>query len=422
MSGRVVLNAGESRRLIAGRHLASPMSVEGVSYLASSDLSSDGNVPRSLSEQLRILEQQLNRLSDAGPVKLAHPTTRPPTSLGRPIGLAPPPRTPLLGVPERYDDEDDDEGLAAAPPRRGTFQRRAVIAAASLLLLASTAVVPPLLWHLVVPDVSEPEPPAILVMRTEQFAHTARELRDVRLVQPAPSEEIAPAPLLSPAGAVPEAAPEPAMDAGQEHARGPTRPRATLTVAESDLSRLSLPLLVSGGGPAWAGSAVVIDGLPTEARVSHGMKIAPDTWTVGIADVGYAVLSLPSTTPDRLELSVRVLGADSHELAVSALQIHVLRTPDRPAPIAPAAIFEPAAAETEKGPDIGDDVASRPTAKPSRAQTPASFPARPTSLPVRKPASQPAPPTATSAWLSTLQPASSPSLTPMLGWAPFSDR
>jgi len=394
--------------------------------LASSDLSPDGgNLPRSLSEQLRILEQQLNRLSGGEPTGLVHPTSRQPMSLGRPLGLAPPPRTPLLGVPERYGDEDDDGEPADAPPRHGAFQRRTVIGAVSLLLLASTAVVPSLFWHTVLPDLSELEPPAVVVMRTEQFAFAARELRDVRLVETAPSGDNAPepatvpAPLLSPAGTVPEAVPEvgpeagpaPVMDPGEEHARGPMRPSASLTVAESDLARLSLPMLVSGGGPAWAGSAVVIDGLPTGARLSHGMKIAPDTWTVGIADVGYAVLSLPRTTPDRLELSVRVLGADSHELAVSSLQIHVLRTRDSPAPIAPAAIFEPAAAETRSGPQIDPAPVSRQAVKVDRTKRPAS------------PAKPPERPTATSAWVSTvLPPASAPSLAPMPKWAPFGDR
>jgi hypothetical protein len=401
--------------------------------LASSDFSPDGgNLPRSLSEQLRILEQQLNRLSGGEPTGLVLPTARHPSSLGRPLGLAPLPRTPLLGVPERYDDEDDDGEPAAAPPLQAIIRRRAVIGSISLLILASTAVVPSLLWHPILPDVSEPEPPAVVVMRTEQFAHAARELRDAPLVEPAPPETLAPepatVPLLLPAGSVPAAVTEPTMDASQEHARGPMRPRATLTVAEGDLSRLGLPMLVSGGGPAWAGSAVVIDGLPTEARLSHGMKIAPDTWTVGIADVGTAVLSLPRTTPDRLELLVRVLGADSHELAVSALQINVLRTPGGPAPIAPAAIFEPAAAETTgSGPQIDPAPVSRLAVKVNRTKRPAS-PAKPlatqqTVQVAKNPADPPERATATSAWVSTLlPPAPVPSLAPMPRWAPFSDR
>jgi len=187
----------------------------------------------------------------------------------------------------------------------------------------------------------------------------------------------------------------------------------TLTIAEGDLPRVSLPMLVSGGGPAWAGSAVVIDGLPTGARLSHGIRIAPDSWTVGIADVADAVLSLPPTTPDRLELSVRVLAANSLELAASGLQINVLRSRGKAEPIAPAALFEPAAAETEKGPepDLGLSPPPRTAAKLDRSKRAPSS------------AKQPEWPTATSAWIAEQRaPAPLPGFAPMPSWAPFNDR
>ncbi|MBN9266715.1 MAG: hypothetical protein J0I75_19520 [Hyphomicrobium sp.] len=368
---------------------------------------SGSDLPRSLSDQLRILEQQLNRLSDNGPIQLVHPTREPlglPTVLGRPIGLASPPRAPMLGAPEPYGDEQ------GAPAPQGTFRRRVTIAGVSLLLLSSTAVIPSL-WHFAVPETSEEVAPAVVSLRTEQFAHTARELGQVQLVEPAPAE-IAPASV--PHTAAPQFREAPSLAAA--------RPVATLTVAESDLARLSLPMLVSGGGRAWAGSAVVIDGLPAEARVSHGMKIAPDTWTVGIADVGHAVLSLPRTTPDRLELSVRVVAADSHELAASALRIQVLRSPDRAAQLVPAAVFEPTAAETGAGREIDPAPTSRQAVKVNRTKRPA-VPASPMAPPPTQTAKQQEWPTATSPWV-TEERRELPTFgfAPMPKWAPFSDR
>ncbi|MFN3745662.1 MAG: hypothetical protein ACK4TL_13245 [Hyphomicrobiaceae bacterium] len=392
--------------------------------MASYDLEPDGSaLPRSLSEQLRLLERQLNKLSDSGPVHLVHPqpqAQRQPMSLGRPLGLAPPHRTPLLGVPERYDD-DTEEG--PAPKRRGTFRRRAVIGGISLLLLSSTAVIPSFLWPSAVPEAPDPEPLAAASLRTEQFAHAARELGQARLIQPAAPESVSPADASppSPPAAAPAPGPTPADSPapGEDHARAGEGARTTLTVAESELSRLSLPMLVSGGGPAWAGSAVIIDGLPADARVSHGMRIAPDTWTVKIDDVGQAVLSLPPTTPDRLELSVRVLAANSHELAASALQLHVVRGQGAPAQIAPAAIFEPAAAEAATGPLPEIEPVSRQAVKVERPKRPA----RPAKPPVTQQAKQPEQPKATSAWVSTVQPsAPAAGFAPAPPWSPFTDR
>jgi hypothetical protein len=389
--------------------------------LASHDPNAGGHdLPRSLSEQLRVLEQQLNRLSDGRPVHLVHPKRQPhglPMSLGRPIGLAPPVRAPVLGVPERYPGEDD--GDTSAPSGRGAFRRPATVAACSLLLLSATAIVPSI-WHLAAPvadltTASRPTAvPAEVALRTEQFAHAARELAHARLVpSPAAVMNEAPATVTTP--------PTPPVT---RESRTPdaTSPVTRLTVAEGDLQRLSLPMLVSGGGPSWSGSAVIIDGLPADARVSHGMKIAPDTWTVGIDDVSHAVLSLPPTTPDHIELSVRVLAANSHELAASALQIHVLRAPDAAAPIAPAAIFEPASAETAGGPEIGPAPLTRQAVKVERSKRLA--PPLPKPPPVTQQAKQPEQPKATSAWVSKVQPSApilgfAPEATPK--WSPFSD-
>src|SRR5690606_22863013 len=142
------------------------------------------------------------------------------------------------------------------------------------------------------------------------------------------------------------------------------------------------------------------------------------TWTVRIDDVGHAVLSLPPTTPDHLELSVRVLAANSHELAASALQIRVLRSPDVPAQIAPAAIFEPASAEMAGGPEIGRAPSSRQAVKVERSKRPAP-PPRP---PVTRQAEQPEQPKATSAWASTILPSALPPATaPVQSWSPFKD-
>lgn len=375
---------------------------------------SGSDLPRSLSDQLRILEEQLNRLSDNGPVQLVHPAREPlglPTVLGRPIGLAAPPRAPMLGAPERYGDEDGEHG---APARQRTFRRRVTIAGVSLLLLSSTAVIPSL-WHFAVPETVEQATPPALSLRTEQFANAARELGQARLVEAAPAES-------APTSVPHTAAPAPSRGGRELSPQAVAPPVATLTVAESDLARLSLPMLVSGGGRAWAGSAVVIDGLPAEARVSHGMKIAPDTWTVGIADVGHAVLSLPRTTPDRLELSVRVVAADSHELAASALRIQVLRSPDRPAQLTPTAVFEPAAADTGPGREIDPGPQTRQAVKVNRTKRPV-LPASPVKPSPTQTAKQEEWPTATSAWV-TEERKELPTFgfAPMPKWAPFSDR
>ncbi len=393
--------------------------------MASHGLKPDGGaLPRALSEQLRILELQRTRLRDSGSVRLVHPRQQPlglPMSLGRPVGLAPPVRKPMLGVPEHFND-DEDTDRAGAPTRRRTFRRRAVISGVSVLLLSSTAVIPSL-WHLAVPQAPIEEAQVAMSLRTEQFAHAARELGRIRLPESGPAKFAPSAPDLTspPSGNVPMPAAEPGTSSnpGMGYAQTNRPPMTTLTVAERDLPRLSLPMLVSGGGgPSWAGSAIVIDGLPAGARVSHGLKIAPDTWTVGVADVGRAILSLPPTTPDRLELSVRVLAANSHELAASGLQINVLRSSHKPAQIVPAARFEPAAAEIEMGPEIEP----RPTASPTARMTAKTERSKPPARPAIMPAAQPEWSTTTSGDISEQRASPSSGIAPVPSWTPFSDR
>lgn len=377
------------------------------------------DLPRSLSEQLRILEQQLNQLNAAS-ARPAQTTLEPfgqPMSLGRPLGVA-----PTLSVPDPYPDDD------APAAARSTFRRRAVIGGTSLLLLSATAIVPSV-WHLAAPGASQATsqvpPPVQVALRTEQFSHAARDLAQMSLLPPAAPETSLPAP------AAPVVVPVPApSEPTIQESRTPagTNPPTRLTVAESDLQRVSLPMLVSGGGPSWAGSAVIIDGLPSEARVSHGMKIAPDTWTVGIDDVGHAVLSLPPTTPDRLELAVRVLSPNSHELASSALQIHVVRNSTASATVAPAAIFEPAAAETANGPAIEPPLpVSRQAVKVQRTKRPETPPKPPITQQVAQEAKQPSNqserPAVSSGWVSTvLPPVPLPTPAPTPKWSPFTDR
>ena len=358
-----------------------------------------------------------------------------PTRLGRPISLAPPVRAPALGVPPRHPDEEDADLPIMARPR--SLRRHAVIVGCSLLLLSATAIIPSV-WHLmtpaVAPEATLPEPPVIrMALRTEQFAHSARELGQIRFASPMVVQSVltSPAPAIAPPAAFPAPAPALEFHPVTRESRTPAGPNTTsspttrLTVAESDLQRLSLPMLVSGGGPSWAGSAVIIDGLPADARVSHGMQIAPDTWTVGIDDVGHAVLSLPPTTPDRLELSVRVLAANSHELAASAFQIHVVRTSSAPAQIAPAALFEPAAADAEHKPVIEPEPVTRQAVKVERPRRPATTPVAPAKAPATQQAKQPEQPKATSAWVSELRPAPPPVFgfgpAPAPKWSPFRD-
>jgi hypothetical protein len=393
--------------------------------LASHDQQPLGSdLPRSLSEQLRLLEQQLNRMNAASarPAQTMLEPFGQPMSLGRPLGVA-----PTLGVPDPYPDDEDD----TPAPARSTFRRRAVIGGTSLLLLSATAIVPSV-WHFAAPGTvpqatSLTQPSIQVALRTDQFSHAARDLAQMSLLPPAAPESSLPAPAAPVVLPVP-APSEPTIQESRAPA-GTSPPPTRLTVAESDLQRVSLPMLVSGGGPSWAGSAVIIDGLPSEARVSHGMKIAPDTWTVGIDDVNHAVLSLPPTTPDRLELAVRVLAPNSHELASSALQIHVVRTSAASATVAPAAIFEPAAAETANGPSIEPPLPiSRQAVKVQRTKRPDGPPKPPVTQQVAQEAKQPSnqserPPAAASAWVSTvLPPVPLPTPAPTPKWSPFNDQ
>ena len=353
---------------------------------------------RSLSEQLRVLERELSRVSGQIEPPVA-PPMRLPTCLGRPIGVTPVEFPSLASLTVGANARTLDP---AVPTTRGpSFGRTATIACASLLLLGTTAILPPLIWRYVehaetsTPELQPAEPQSEASLRTEGFAQSARQLGNIRLVS-------APA--------------EPERHAVSASMPAPSRVTTTLTVPESELASLHLPAFVSDVGPARVGSAVMIEGLPADARVSHGIRIAPDSWCVGAAFVAHAVLSLPRNTPERLDVSVRVVAADSQELAANDVQIRVLRSADRTAPVIPrtagrpaitAAVrpaplptsrFEPAAGQSETALDI----VAPPSLRPAVAPGPAKPPARPP---------------ATSGWiLQTIPAEQTPS------WAPFGNR
>ena len=351
--------------------------------MPSDDRYADGATPaRSLSEQLRELEAQLGHANE---ISLPAPGRRGrlPMSLGRPVGLTQPdgfPRILAAGPDARTLDDD-------APPPRGSALRRGVVAVGvGLVLLAATAILPSLISpHVRAPAQSIAEEPPISA-RTEHFASVARELA---LAPRAPA-------IVAPPAATADDQPAPAT---------------TLEVAESELASLNLPKIVSGVAPATTGTAVVIDGLPDTARLSPGIRVGRDSWAVGIRDVDNAVLSLPHDTPERLDLVVRVVAADSHELAANRLHIFVRRAANAAAPVRAAAVstahFEPAAAVGALGLDA---FVPLPARKPSPAAKPKASPA---------PSPTPAWPTAVSTWS---PPPSSPSLLPVEkapAWAPF---
>ncbi len=372
----------------------------------------DAHPARSLSEQLRELEAHLVSVNEIS-LPPAGRRTRLPTSLGRPLGLSQPDGFPriLTAGPDGRTLEDD---LPPAPP--SALRRSIAVAGAGLLLLTATAILPSLIWPHVEPTAPTVVEETEVSARTGSFATAARELA---LAPPAPvtapaqlPSRAVPPPLAEPAiptGGTPQAAPEPATAID---ARAP-QPSTTLEVAESELSRLTVPRIVAGVAPTATGSAVVIDGLPADARVSPGIRIAPDAWAVGIRDVDYAVLSLPRDTPERLDLMVRVVAADSHELAANRLHIRVRRTANAAeaaraaaaSPVAaPTAHFEPAAAVGEPGLEA---VVALPLRKPAVVMK-------------RTPAPSPAWPTEVSAWTQA-QPTAAP-LPPVEkapAWAPF---
>jgi hypothetical protein len=346
---------------------------------------------RSLSEQLRDLEARLGAES-AGDNDLSMPRvarmTKLPTHLGRPIGVSQPEGFPRIA---RLAIDPDERAVPAPPPSPGaTFRRGATIVGVGLLLLATTAIVPPLFLRHPAP-VATQTPVSdyrIVPLRTERFAQSAQDL-----------SRAAPGIVSSSLPAEP-VTPRASPDLTQPK---PPRPRITLAVPANELARVDLPTMVTGMRPASAGSVVVIDGLPDGTRVSHGLPIARDSWTVASADVDSAVVFLPKNAPERVDVLIRVIAADSQELAANSLEIQVLRTTDvtAPAAIAPettvalgttqqtTAHFEPAAAEGQAAPDA---LVPPPLRKPS----------------VPRAAKSPSWPTSTSGWTHTVQDADRP--------------
>lgn len=140
----------------------------------------DDHRRRSLSEHLRVLERELNRMRPRADT--AAPPMRLPTCLGRPLGIKPVEFPSLASLAATAHART----LAPAMPysRGPSFGRTAVVVFASILLLGTTAIVPPLIWHYTQPPAvvetqHAPEP----ALRTEQFAHSAREFGTVRLVR-----------------------------------------------------------------------------------------------------------------------------------------------------------------------------------------------------------------------------------------------
>ena len=306
--------------------------------MAFDDRISDGRLAvRSLSEQLRDLEARLGHDNELSLPQVGRRTALP-THLGRPIGL-----TRLEDFP-RIARLDADEPAPKPPLSRAAAMRRgATIVGAGLLLLATTAIVPPLFFRYPTPAATqEPASDQVLApLRTERFAQSAQQLR---LAGPATVSYLKQASTVVPSDSVPF-----------------LRPTITLAVAKNETARVDLPTMISGLGAGSAGSAVVIDGLPVGTRVSHGLPIARDSWTVSSADVQSAVVFLPRNTPERVDLRVRVIAADSQELAANALEIRVLRATDVTAVGAPAgdgitarpstSRYEPTAAEGKAMPD-----------------------------------------------------------------------
>jgi hypothetical protein len=257
------------------------------------DRASDGSIAiRSLSEQLRELEAQFGA-ETGGDNDLSLPCvarrTKLPTHLGRPIGLTQPegfPRIARLAV----DLDARAQQPEPAPSPGAAFRRGATVVGVGLLLLATTAIVPPLFLRHPLPVATPPPAPEELVtsQRTEQFAQSAWEL-----------SRAGPGAVSS----LPLAPPVLTQSA-------PARAKITLAIAANESARVDLPTIVTGMGTASAGSAVVIDGLPAGTRVSYGIPISRESWTVASADVESAVVFLPRNVPERVDLIVRQQSRD----------------------------------------------------------------------------------------------------------------
>lgn len=364
------------------------------------DRAPDGSLAiRSLSEQLRDLEAQFSAESgednDLSMPRVARRTMLP-THLGRPVGL-----TRLQGFPRiarlAVDPDERPPQPEPAPSPGATLRRGATVVGVGLLLLATTAIVPPLFLRHAAPVATPPVSEyRVVPLRTERFAQSAW---DLSRATPATDSAVPPVPQI-PFQVQPDRA-QPAS----------ARPTITLAVAPNETAIVDLPSIVTDMGPTSAGSAVVIDGLPDGTRVSYGIPIARDSWTVASADVQSAVVFLPRNAPERVDLRIRVIAADSQELAANSLEIRVLRTAGVATPMTTAlgdapqstAHFEPAAAEGLGAPDAMVPPPLRKPSPPRIVKTPAW-------------------PTVTSGWSQTLPEAERPAVIerkPTTPWSAF---
>lgn len=362
------------------------------------DRAPDGSIAiRSLSEQLRDLEAQFGAESgednDLSMPRVAQRTTLP-THLGRPIGL-----TRLEAFPRiarlAVDPDDRPPQPEPAPSPGAALRRGATVVGVGLLLLATTAIVPPLFLRHAAPVATQPPVSEyrVVPVRTERFAQSAWDLSRAgpATVSSLPSVQT-----------TAQIRPDIAQPASP-------RPTITLAVAPNETAIVDLPSIVTDMGPTSAGSAVVIDGLPEGTRVSYGIPIARDSWTVASADVQSAVVFLPRNAPERVDLRVRVVAADSQELAANSLEIRVLRTAGVATPATTAlgdtpqstAHFEPAAAEGLGAPDAMVPPPLRKPSPPRIVKTPAW-------------------PTATSGWSQTFPEAGRPAVIERKPAAPWS--
>lgn len=141
---------------------------------------------KTISEQLRVLEHDLNRVSEAAGAHFT-PGNRLPTSLGRPIGVMSSVEFPSDAVFSiSANARTIDPAVRAS---RGTrFGRTAAVAGASFALVAMTAIIPPLLLrhpgHKIAPQApAEKESSAL---RTEGFANAAQGLNGAAMPDQAP--------------------------------------------------------------------------------------------------------------------------------------------------------------------------------------------------------------------------------------------
>jgi hypothetical protein len=165
------------------------------------DQITDPTLPvRSLSEQLRDVEERLDPASDVA-LPPGGRMTKLPTCLGRPIGLV------CDGFPRiarRHAEDEDDRPPGST--RAGRLRHGATVLAAGLALLATTAILPPLLLRPALPEAAQPAAIESFATtpRTGQFAESARALQ-LAAAPSATSAEPAATAYFEPAAAVGEA-------------------------------------------------------------------------------------------------------------------------------------------------------------------------------------------------------------------------